>query len=107
MKIDEVIEKLKSDAIIDSYNFQGYSMKQKEEIIEWLEELKMWRTSFVNENIKNDFANRSTLLCHNCDHKDEYIIELEIGLKDALKTVRETKEITEEIVRKLDSKTKL
>ena len=101
MKIDEVIEKLKSDAIMDSYNFQGYSMKQKEQIVDWLEELKKWRTSIVNKDIKNPFANTSTLICHNCDHKDEYIVELEIGLEDALKTVRETKETAEEVITKL------
>jgi len=103
MTIDEAIEKLKSDAIIDSYNFQGYSMKQKEQIAEWLEELKRWRTSIVNKDIKNPFANTSTLICHNCDHKDEYIVELEIGLEDALKTVRETKETAEKIIKKLDN----
>lgn len=99
MTIDETIEKLKSDAITDSYNFQGYSMKQKEQIAEWLEELKKWRTSIVNKDIKNPFENTSTLICHNCDHKDEYIVELEIGIEDTLKTVRETKETAEEMVK--------
>ena len=51
MAIDEVIKKLKSDAITDSYNFQGYSMKQKEQIAEWLEELKEARKCF-EENRK-------------------------------------------------------
>ena len=101
MTIDETIEKLKSDAITDSYNFQGYSMKQKEQIAEWLEELKKWRTSIVNKDIKNPFANTSTLICHNCDHKDEYIIELELGLEDLMKTLREMKEQTEEMIRML------
>ena len=103
MTIDEAIEKLKSDAVLDSYNFQGYSMKQKLQIAEWLEELKKWRTSIVNKDIKNPFANTSTLICHNCDHKDEYIVELEIGLEDALKTVRETKETAEEVITKLSN----
>lgn len=31
----------------------------------------------VNEEIKKVFANVSTVGCVNCDHKDEYIIELE------------------------------
>ena len=103
MTIDETIEKLKSDAITDSYNFQGYSMKQKEQIAEWLEELKRWRTSIVNNDIKNPFANTSTLICHNCDHKDEYIVELELGLEDLMKTLREMKKQTEEMVKNLIS----
>jgi hypothetical protein len=41
------------------------------------EELKRWHTDKVNEKIKNPFAWTSTLYCHNCDHKDEYIEELE------------------------------
>lgn len=70
---------------------------------ECMEELKKWRTSIINNDIKNPFANTSTLICHNCDHKDEYIVELEIGLEDALKTVRETKETAEKIIKKLDN----
>ena len=35
---------------------------------------EQWR---VNENIKSPFANISGLCCVHCDHKDEYIIELE------------------------------
>ena len=35
-----------------------------------------WKT-VVNEEIKNPFANISTVGCVNCEHKDEYIIELE------------------------------
>ena len=41
------------------------------------EELKCWHTDHINEKIKNPFAWTSTLICHNCDHKDEYIEELE------------------------------
>ncbi len=41
------------------------------------EELERWHTDKVNEKIKNPFAWTSTLCCHNCDHKDEYIEELE------------------------------
>ena len=45
--------------------------------IKALEEIQRWHTSVVNPNIKNEFANRSTQICVNCDHKDEYIEELE------------------------------
>lgn len=45
--------------------------------IKALEEIQRWHTSVVNPNVKNEFANISTQICHNCDHKDEYIEELE------------------------------
>ena len=45
--------------------------------IKALEEIQRWHTSVINPNIKNEFANTSTQICHNCDHKDEYIEELE------------------------------
>ena len=51
------------------------------QLMDWLKELQMWRTSRVNDRIKNPFANISTLICHNCDHKDEYIMELEAELE--------------------------
>ena len=35
---------------------------------------KQWR---VNKDIKSPFANISGLCCVHCDHKDEYIIELQ------------------------------
>ncbi len=41
------------------------------------EELERWHTDKVNEKIKNPFAQKSTIICHNCDHKDDYIEELE------------------------------
>lgn len=41
------------------------------------EELERWHTDKINEKIKNPFVRTSTLCCHNCDHKDEYIEELE------------------------------
>lgn len=41
------------------------------------EELKCWHTDRINDKIKNPFVHTSTLICHNCDHKDEYIEELE------------------------------
>ena len=47
-----------------------------------LEEIQRWHTSVVNPNIKNEFANRSTQICVNCDHKDEYIEELEAEVEE-------------------------
>ena len=43
MTIDKMILKLKSDAVLDSYNFQGYSREQKNQIAEWLKELKHYQ----------------------------------------------------------------
>ena len=62
-----------------------------EEIQKKLEELERWRTDRINENIQNPFAYTSTSICHNCDHKDEYIEELETQL-DEFKTLKEKSE---------------
>ncbi len=48
-------------------------------------ELKRWHTDHTVEGIKNEFANTSTLICHNCDHKDEYIMELEAEVEELRK----------------------
>lgn len=53
-----------------------------EEIKEHLAELDRWHTDTINQKIKNVFANTSTLICHNCDHKDEYIEELEAEIEE-------------------------
>ena len=53
-----------------------------DEIKKSLDELRLWHKSHTNERIKNPFANQSTLICHNCDHKDEYIEELEITVEE-------------------------
>ena len=53
-----------------------------DEIKKSLDELRLWHKSHTNELIKNPFANQSTLICHNCDHKDEYIEELEITVEE-------------------------
>ena len=50
--------------------------------IKALEEVQRWHTSVINPNIKNEFANTSTQICHNCDHKDEYIEELEAEVEE-------------------------
>ena len=59
--------------------------------IKALEEVQRWHTSVINPNIKNEFANTSTQICHNCDHKDEYIEELEAEVEPyrAIGTVKE------------------
>lgn len=46
------------------------------------EELERWHTDHINEKIKNPFAYTSTLICHNCDHKDDYIEELEAEVEE-------------------------
>ncbi len=65
--------------------------------IKALEEVQRWHTSVVNPNIKNEFANRSTQICHNCDHKDEYIEELEAEVEEyrAIGTVEECRTAVE------------
>ena len=65
--------------------------------IQALEEIQRWHTSEVNPNIKNVFANTSTQICHNCDHKDEYIEELEFEIEQyrAIGTVEELQTIKE------------
>lgn len=50
-------------------------------LIKALEENQRWHISEVNPSIKNVFANMSTQICHNCDHKDEYIEELEAEIQ--------------------------
>ena len=57
-------------------------MEDLEIAIKALEEIQRWHTSVVNPNIKNEFANRSTQICVNCDHKDEYIEELEAEVEE-------------------------
>ena len=59
-----------------------------EELKAKIDELERWHTDHTVEEIKNVFANTSTLICHNCDHKDEYIIELESEVEE----LREAKE---------------
>lgn len=62
----------------------GYYMLQEsvDMAIKALEEVQHWHTSVINPKIKNVFANSSTQICQNCDHKDEYIEELEAEVKE-------------------------
>lgn len=61
--------------------------------IKALEEVQHWHTSVINPKIKNVFANSSTQICQNCDHKDEYIEELEAEIEQyrAIGTLEELK----------------
>lgn len=71
MEINEIIKKLKSDAITDSYNFQGYSMKQKEQIAEWLEELqfvRQWKLDVMEGFCRYD-ASSFEEIAHNVRNK--------------------------------------
>ena len=73
------------------------TLRAFEEAIKALEEVQRWHTSVVNPNIKNEFANRSTQICVNCDHKDEYIEELEAEVEEyrAIGTLEECRAAVE------------
>lgn len=62
-----------------------------------LEEVQHWHTSVINPKIKNVFANSSTQICQNCDHKDEYIEELEAEIEQyrAIGTLEECRAAVE------------
>ena len=68
-----------------------------------LEEVQRWHTSVINPNIKNEFANTSTQICHNCDHKDEYIEELEAEVEEyrAIGTPEELQEMKKDFAEAL------
>lgn len=48
-----------------------------EEVKAMREELTRWRSVKWNDKIQNPCAAQSGLICQNCDHKDEYIEQLE------------------------------
>ena len=72
---------------LEQYRTIGKPMEIKQK----LEELERWHTYRLAENVKNPFAKMSTSICHNCDHKDDYIEELEAEVKEyrAIGTVEE------------------
>lgn len=82
-----------------------------EETQKKMEELERWHTDRINENIKNPFAYTSTLICHNCDHKDEYIEELEsevaeyktIGTIEEFKALKEKEELFDRNIKMFES----
>ncbi len=77
MTENEAIEKIKYRMHTAEHVTGEGGMEDLEMAVNALEEIQRWHTSVVNPNIKNEFANRSTQICVNCDHKDEYIEELE------------------------------
>lgn len=77
MTENEAIEKIKYRMHTAEHVAGECGMEDLEMAIKALKEIRRWHTSVVNPNIKNEFANRSTQICVNCDHKDEYIEELE------------------------------
>lgn len=77
MNENEAIERIKYRMHTAGQVAGEGGMEDLEMAIKALEEVKRWHTSVINPNIKNEFANTSTQICHNCDHKDEYIEELE------------------------------
>ena len=88
MTENEAIEELKYDCnelgkAIPCDTSWGKSLENAYAMaIKALEEVQRWHTSVINPNIKNEFANISTQICHNCDHKDEYIEELEAEVEE-------------------------
>lgn len=86
-KIDNAIKDIEKIQIMfrQKYGEECLADKEIEEVLkiakEEHEELERWHTDHINEKIKNPFAWTSTLICHNCDHKDEYIEELEAELQ--------------------------
>ena len=72
---------------IQQYRAIGKPMEIKQK----LEELERWHTYRLASNVKNPFAKISTSICHNCDHKDDYIEELEAEVEEyrAIGTVKE------------------
>lgn len=61
---------------------QYRAIGKPKEIKQKLEELERWHTYRLAINVKNPFAKMSTSICHNCDHKDDYIEELEAEVEE-------------------------
>lgn len=80
------------DAIEMIEEFQKYQeLGSLKELNSKIEELKRWHTDVVNEEIKNPFVHTSTQICHNCDHKDEYIVELESEIEELKEKINKMK----------------
>lgn len=77
--LDNKSIKEKTDTILAMVEelLQYRDLGTAEELNIKIEELKRWHTDKIAQNVKNPFAYTSTLICHNCDHKDDYIEELE------------------------------
>ena len=85
MTENEAIEELQTAIELAKMCTQNFERKREiqgyEMAIKALEEVQRWHTSEINPEIKNVFANTSTQICQNCDHKDEYIVELEAEME--------------------------
>ena len=84
VKDNKYLTRYETDYIVDALEeVQQYRViGTPEEIKQKLAELERWHTTEVNPKINNVFANTSTLICHNCDHKDEYIEVLEAEIEE-------------------------
>ena len=103
---NEAIERIKYHMYTAEQAVGGMGMEDLEMAVQALEEVQRWHTSVINPNIKNEFANTSTQICHNCDHKDEYIEELEAEVEEyrAIGTVEECRAAVEkQTVKKVKS----
>lgn len=85
MTENEAIEELQTAIELAKMCTQNFERKREiqgyEMAIKALEEVQRWHTSEINPQIKNVFANISTQICHNCNHKDEYIVELKAEME--------------------------
>lgn len=61
---------------------QYRAIGKPKEVKQKLEELERWHTYRLAINVKNPFAKMSTSICYNCDHKDDYIEELEAEVEE-------------------------
>ena len=84
MTVDEAIKEIKrwTGILMFSGKCDYETAEAQDMAIKALEEVQRWHTSIVNPKIKNVFANTSTQACQNCDHKDEYIEELEAEIAE-------------------------
>ena len=77
-EITAICEAIKALEEIQQYLAIG----KPKEVKQKLEELERWHTYRLAINVKNPFAKMSTSICHNCDHKDDYIEELEAEVEE-------------------------
>lgn len=86
--MDELVKVMLND--IDRIKAENEKLKaenqKQKEILNRLSQTK------VNHQIKNPFAFTSGLCCHHCDHKDEYIIELEEENEELKKMLKQAVE---------------
>lgn len=109
MNENEAIERIKYRMHTAGQVAGEGGMEDLEMAVQALEEVQRWHTSVINPNIKNEFANTSTQICHNCDHKDEYIEELEAEVEEyrAIGTVEECQAAMEKQIPYKPSRKKL